>query len=144
MTNQLLAAAGLPVPRSEVVRTTDGAVASAERIGYPVVTKPLDGNHGRGVGLNLRDAKAVRVGFERALEQSRDGRVVVETFVQGDYRVLVVGGRMVAIAERVPAHVVGTASTPSASSSRSRTRTRAEDRPRVLTRIAWTPRPRSS
>ena len=108
MTNQLLAAAGLPVPRSEVVRDADAAVAAAGRIGYPVVTKPLDGNHGRGVGLNLRDEKAVRVGFERALEQSRDGRVVVETFVQGsDYRVLVVGGRMVAIAERVPAHVIG-------------------------------------
>jgi cyanophycin synthetase len=108
MTNQLLAAAGLPVPRSEVVRSGDDAVAAAERIGYPVVTKPLDGNHGRGVGLDLRDQKAVGVGFERALEQSRDGRVVVETFVHGsDYRVLVVGGRMVAIAERVPAHVVG-------------------------------------
>ena len=108
MTNQLLAAAGLPVPRSEVVRDADAAAASATRMGFPVVTKPLDGNHGRGVGLNLRDEKAVRVAFERALAQSRDGRVVVETFVQGsDYRVLVVGGRMVAIAERVPAHVIG-------------------------------------
>jgi cyanophycin synthetase len=108
MTNQLLAAAGLPVPRSEVVRTADDAVAAAARIGSPVVTKPLDGNHGRGVGLNLLDEQAVRVGFQRALEESRDGRVVVETFIQGsDYRVLVVGGRMAAIAERVPAHVVG-------------------------------------
>ena len=108
MTNQLLAAAGLPVPRSEVVRTADEAVEAAERIGYPVVTKPLDGNHGRGVGLNLSDKKAIRAGFEHALGQSRDGRVVVETFVRGnDYRVLVVGGRMVAIAEREPAHVVG-------------------------------------
>jgi cyanophycin synthetase len=108
MTNQLLAAAGLPVPRSEVVRTAEEAVEAAGRIGYPVVTKPLDGNHGRGVGLNLSDKKAVRAGFEHALGQSRDGRVVVETFVRGnDYRVLVVGGRMVAIAEREPAHVVG-------------------------------------
>ena len=108
MTNQLLAAAGLPVPRSEVVRTADEAVTSAERIGYPVVTKPLDGNHGRGVGLNLGDEASVRAGFERALAGSRGGRVVVETFVQGnDYRVLVIGGRMVAVAERVPAHVTG-------------------------------------
>ena len=77
-------------------------------MGFPVVTKPLDGNHGRGVGLNLTDEKSVRLGFERALEQSRDGRVVVETFVQGnDYRMLVIAGRMVAIAERVPAHVIG-------------------------------------
>ncbi len=108
MTNRLLAAAGLPVPRSEVARTADEAVAISGRIGYPLVTKPLDGNHGRGVALDLRDAKAVRAGFERAVKESRVGRVVVETFVRGnDYRVLVIGGRMVAIAERVPAHVVG-------------------------------------
>ena len=91
-----------------MVRTAEEAVEAAGRIGYPVVTKPLDGNHGRGVGLNLSDKKAIRAGFEHALGQSRDGRVVVETFVRGnDYRVLVVGGRMVAIAEREPAHVVG-------------------------------------
>jgi len=108
MTNRLLAAAGLPVPRSEVVTSADEAVTAAERIGYPVVTKPLDGNHGRGVGLDLGDEDSVRAGFERAIGQSRAGRVVVETFVTGsDYRVLVVGGHMVAIAERVPAHVVG-------------------------------------
>ena len=108
MTNRLLAAAGLPVPRSEVVRTADEAVAAAGRIGFPVVIKPLDGNHGRGVGLNLMKDRAVRTAFERALKESRDGRVVVETFVKGnDYRVLVIGGRMAAIAERQPAHVIG-------------------------------------
>ena len=108
MTNQLLAAAGLPVPRSEVVRTEDDAVVAAKRIGFPVVTKPLDGNHGRGVGLELRTERTVRTGFKRAVKESRNGRVVVESFVTGnDFRVLVIGGRMVAIAERVPAHVVG-------------------------------------
>jgi cyanophycin synthetase len=108
MTNQLLAAAGLPVPRSEVVRTEEDAVAAATRIGYPVVTKPLDGNHGRGVGLDLRDGHAVRTGFRRAKDEARRGVVVVESFVTGnDYRVLVIGGHMVAIAERVPANVVG-------------------------------------
>ena len=72
------------------------------------MTKPLDGNHGRGVGLDLRTERAVRTGFKRAQKESRRGHVVVESFVTGnDYRVLVVGGRMVAIAERVPAHVVG-------------------------------------
>src|SRR5439155_8089573 len=50
LTTQLLAAAGLPVPRSQIVRTEDEAVAAARRTGYPVVTKPLDGNHRRGVG----------------------------------------------------------------------------------------------
>jgi cyanophycin synthetase len=108
MTNRLLAAAGLPVPRSEVVRSGDDAVAAARKMGFPVVTKPLDGNHGRGVGLDLRTERAVLTGFKRAVRESRHGQVLVESFVTGsDYRVLVVGGQMVAIAERVPAHVVG-------------------------------------
>jgi cyanophycin synthetase len=108
LTNQLLASAGLPVPRSDVVRSADDAVAAAKRIGYPVVTKPLDGNHGRGVGIGIRSDRAVRTGFNRALKQARGGEVVVEQMVEGnDYRILVVGGQMVAVAERVPAHVVG-------------------------------------
>jgi cyanophycin synthetase len=108
MTNQLLAAAGLPVPRAEVVRDPEAAVAAAKRIGFPVVTKPLDGNHGRGVGLDLRTERAVRSGFRRALVEARRGQVVVESYVNGnDYRVLVIGGHMVAIAERQPAHVIG-------------------------------------
>jgi cyanophycin synthetase len=108
LTNRLLAAAGLPVPRSEIVRDAEDAVAAAERIAYPVVVKPLDGNHGRGVGLDIREEAAVRAGFDRAVGQSRRGVVVVESFVTGnDYRVLVVGGHMVAVAQRVPAHVTG-------------------------------------
>ena len=128
MTNQLLASAGLPVPRSEVVRDEDDAVArGAKRIGFPVVTKPLDGNHGRGVGLDLRTERAVRTGFRRALKEARRGQVVVESFVTGnDYRVLVIGGHMVAIAERVPAHVDRRREAHGAPSSSSRrTRTRA-------------------
>jgi cyanophycin synthetase len=108
LTSKLLASAGLPVPRSEVVRTAEAAVEAAKRIGYPVVAKPLDGNHGRGVGLDIRSDRAVRTGFHRALKQSRGGDVVIEQMISGnDYRLLVVGGRMVAVAERVPAHVVG-------------------------------------
>jgi cyanophycin synthetase len=108
MTNRLLASAGLPVPRSELVLDEDEAVRAAGQIGFPVVTKPLDGNHGRGVGLDLRTDRAVRSGFKRARSEARRGAVVVESYVAGnDYRVLVIGGRMVAIAERVPAHVVG-------------------------------------
>ncbi|MBA3690239.1 MAG: cyanophycin synthetase [Actinobacteria bacterium] len=108
MTNALLASAGLPVPRSQVVRTDEEAAAAARRIGFPVVTKPLDGNHGRGVILDLRTERAVRAAFKRSVKQARNGLVVVESLVAGnDYRVLVVGGKMAAIAERVPAHVVG-------------------------------------
>jgi cyanophycin synthetase len=108
LTTQLLAAAGLPVPRGEIVRTVDEALAAARKIGFPVVTKPVDGNHGRGVGLDLKDEDGLRAGFERAMEEARRKVVVVESYVTGnDYRVLVIGGRMVAVAQRVPAHVTG-------------------------------------
>jgi cyanophycin synthetase len=108
LTNQLLSSVGLPVPQSYTVRTEDDAVAMARRIGYPVVVKPLDGNHGRGVGIDLRDEAAVRAHFPLAREESRRGVVVVESFIVGnDYRCLIIGGKMAAIAERVPAHVIG-------------------------------------
>ncbi|MGZ6341258.1 MAG: cyanophycin synthetase family protein, partial [Candidatus Limnocylindrales bacterium] len=108
LTNQLLSAAGLPVPRAEVVEEEDEAVAAAQQLGYPVVVKPLDGNHGRGVGLDLRDEAAVRAHFPEAKRESRGGDVVVETFITGnDYRVLVIGGQVIAVAQRVPAGVTG-------------------------------------
>ncbi len=108
MTLQLLAAAGLPVPQSKAVRSIEGAYEVARRIGYPVVAKPADGNHGRGVGLNLQDEAALAKAFVVAQGESRRGWVIVESHLVGnDYRFLVVGGRMVAVAERVPAHVVG-------------------------------------
>jgi cyanophycin synthetase len=108
LTNALLSSAGLPVPRSRVVRTVDGAVEAAHEIGFPCVVKPLDGNHGRGVGLNLRSDADVGKAFKPAYEESNRGDVVVESFVKGnDYRVLIVGGKMAACAERVPASVVG-------------------------------------
>ncbi len=108
LTNRLLAAAGLPVPASDVVRRSADAVRVARRIGYPVVVKPLDGNHGRGVAINLATDDDVRGAFSVAYDESRRGDVLVEAFITGrDYRVLVVGGNMVAIAERMPAHVIG-------------------------------------
>ena len=108
LTNRLLDSAGLPVPRSEVVTTEDETVAAATRLGFPCVVKPLDGNHGRGVHLDLRSDDAVRAAFRGALAESRSGDLVVETYVAGnDYRCLVIGGKMAAIAERVPASVTG-------------------------------------
>ncbi len=108
LTTQLLAAAGLPVPNSAIVRTADTAVEAAKRIGFPVAVKPIDGNHGRGVALGIAGARRVRAAFNRAVKESRSGWVLVEQMVEGnDYRFLVVGGRMAAIAHRVPAHVVG-------------------------------------
>src|SRR3989442_9138937 len=89
LTNRLLDSAGLPVPRSSVVTTEDETVAAAHRLGYPCVVKPLDGNHGRGVHLDLRSDEAVRAAFNGALAQSRAGDVVIETYVAGnDYRCL--------------------------------------------------------
>ncbi|MFL6269709.1 MAG: cyanophycin synthetase family protein, partial [Actinomycetes bacterium] len=108
LTTRLLAAAGLPVPRSFPVHDVADALAAARRLGFPLVVKPLDGNHGRGVHLDLRSQEEVAAAFPAAQAEARRGTVLVETYVAGnDYRVLVVGGRMVAIAERVPAHVVG-------------------------------------
>jgi cyanophycin synthetase len=108
LTNRLLAATGVPVPRSEVVRSADEASTAAARIGYPVAIKPLDGNHGRGVILNLADETAVRTAYPLARAESRFGGVVVESFLTGnDYRCLVVGGVLHAVAQRLPAHVDG-------------------------------------
>ncbi len=108
LTNQLLAATGVPVPRSAIVRDDNSAVAAAGRIGHPVAVKPLDGNHGRGVMLNLLDDAAVRDGYRVARGQSRGGAVVVESYLTGnDYRCLVIGGILRAVAQRVPAHVEG-------------------------------------
>ena len=84
------------------------AVAAATRIGLPVAVKPLDGNHGRGVMLNLDDEDAVRAGFRAARSQSRGGSVVVESYLVGnDYRCLVIDGVLRAVAQRIPAHVEG-------------------------------------
>ena len=73
LTNRLLDSAGLPVPRADVVDTEDGAVAVARRLGYPCVVKPLDGNDGRGVDLDLRSEEAVR-GRVRRRARARAGR----------------------------------------------------------------------
>jgi cyanophycin synthetase len=106
LTRTLLAGAGVPVPQGEVVRTVRGAVEAAARLGWPVVVKPLDGNHGRGVTLDIVTEDGVRDAFARAAEHGR--RIIVEQQLTGrDHRILVVNGRVVAVAERVPAHVVG-------------------------------------
>lgn len=106
LTKRLLTEVGVPSPMGAVVRTVEEAVAVAERLGGPVVVKPLDGNHGRGVSLDLRTPEQIRRAFELAVVHSR--QVIVEQQYDGrDYRILVVGGRVVAVAEREPAHVVG-------------------------------------
>ncbi|MGV1004750.1 MAG: cyanophycin synthetase [Candidatus Nanopelagicales bacterium] len=108
ITNQLLEAAGLPVPHATAVKSLRTALRAAHRIGWPVVIKPLDGNHGRGVGLNITSDTELEAAFDAAAAESRDGWLQVESHITGnDYRVLVVGGKVAAVAERVPAHVIG-------------------------------------
>ena len=105
-TNRILGDLGLPVPQQKLVYSEEEAAVAAERLRFPVVVKPYNGNHGRGVALDLRDGQHVREAFHKAREHSR--AVIVENFVSGrDYRMLVVNGQLIAAAERVPGHVVG-------------------------------------
>jgi cyanophycin synthetase len=107
-TKKLLDESGVPVPRGKVVRTVEEALKAAKRLGYPLVTKPLDGNHGRGVTIGVTGDDQLRFGFNEALAQAKGRDVIVEQFFPGnDHRILVVNGKMVAVAERVPAQVVG-------------------------------------
>src|SRR6476469_546804 len=105
-TNRILANLGLPVPRQRLVQDVEDAVTAAERIGYPVVVKPYNANHGRGITIHLTTPEQVRTAYEVAREHSRS--VIVESFIAGDdHRMLVINGELVAVAKRVPGHVVG-------------------------------------
>ncbi len=105
-TNRILRDLGLPVPNQRLVRRAQDAVRAAERIGFPVVVKPLAGNHGRGVSINLKTPDEVEIAFEKAREHGRN--VIVEAYLEGyDHRLLVVNGSLVAAAKRMPGHVVG-------------------------------------
>jgi cyanophycin synthetase len=105
-TNKILATLGLPVPQQELVQSEAQAVRAAQRMGFPVVTKPYNGNHGRGISIRLGNDEEVRQGFVVAREHARS--VIVESFVEGDdHRLLVVNGELVAATRRTPGHVVG-------------------------------------
>ena len=106
LTNKLLENVGLPVPRQRVVRSAEAAVAAARSLRFPLVVKPLDASHGRGISIGLQTEDEVRVAFGKAAEHRAS--VIVEEFIPGlDHRVLVVKGQIVAVSERVPGHVVG-------------------------------------
>lgn len=106
LTRMLLMQAGVPVPEGCKVADPDAAWDAADSIGVPVVVKPLDANHGRGVFIDLVTEQQVRNSFGYALEEG--GGVVVEKFVPGtDHRLLVVGNKMIAASKGYPAIVVG-------------------------------------
>jgi len=105
-TNQILRDLGLPVPAQYLVQRARDAVRAAQRIGGPVVTKPLAGNHGRGVSIRLSSPEEVEAGFDKAAEYGRN--VVVESYLEGfDHRLLVIDGELIAAAKRIPGHVIG-------------------------------------
>ncbi|MFN2399175.1 MAG: cyanophycin synthetase [Gemmatimonadaceae bacterium] len=105
-TKRVLQNIGLPVPHGDVARSLDGAIEIAAELGFPVILKPLDASHGRGISARLDTADSVRSAWPVASALSRS--VVVEKFATGnDHRVLVVNGKVTAVAERVPAHVMG-------------------------------------
>ena len=108
-TNRILGDLGLPVPRQISATSAEDAVKAAKRIGFPVVVKPLDGNHGNGISINLMTAEAVTEAFDFALANNKRGRtIIVETFIEGlDHRMLVIDGKLEAVSKRVPGHIVG-------------------------------------
>jgi len=96
----------VPIPEGRIAHSADEAWQAAQDIGLPVVVKPRDGNHGRGVSTDLRMQKEVEDAF-RIAENEGSG-VMVERFVLGDeHRLLVVGGRVVAAAKGETAWIVG-------------------------------------
>ncbi|SHE68015.1 cyanophycin synthetase [Thermomonas hydrothermalis] len=106
LTKKLLRAAGVPVPDGRPVSSADDAWAAAQEIGLPVVVKPLDGNQGKGVTVNLRSEDEIRRAYEVA-RTFRDDVMVERYLPGGDYRLLVVGNRLVAAARREPPNVIG-------------------------------------
>jgi cyanophycin synthetase len=105
LTKDLLDKVGVPVPQGEVVDNADDAWRAAQELDGPVVIKPFNGNQGKAVSVNLTTEEQVRTAFALAASISDD--VIVEKFFSGsDFRLLVVGGRLVAAAQRRPAQVV--------------------------------------
>ena len=105
-TKKLLGDMGVPVPKGFRIRYEDELEKVLESVGYPAVIKPLDGNHGKGATVGIKSLEAAKTAFEKAREYSRF--IIVEKQLEGsDFRALVVNNQLIAVAERIPAHVVG-------------------------------------
>ena len=106
LTKMLLHAAGVPVPNGRVVTTAEDAWKATEEIGAAVVIKPLDGNQGKGVAVNIRSREEIEHAFANAARISDE--VIVERYLHGhDFRLLVIGNKLVAAARRDPPQVIG-------------------------------------
>ena len=108
-TKTILGDAGVPVPQGTVIHYLDELQEAIGIVGgYPIVIKPLDGNHGRGITIEIKSWSEAQSAYDLASEASKTRSVIVERFYRGsDHRVLVIDGKVVAVAQRVPAHVTG-------------------------------------
>ena len=105
-TKKLLSSMGIPIPEGLSVETVEEALQAADEIGYPVVVKPLVGNHGRGITVNITNREELKLAFEIADKICETS--LVEKYLEGfDYRILVIDGKFVAAALREPAYVIG-------------------------------------
>ncbi|MBT8195818.1 MAG: cyanophycin synthetase, partial [Bacteroidia bacterium] len=105
-TKYLLEQAEVPVPRGEIIRRERSLEESCRYVGYPLVVKPIDGNHGRGITVNINSYDEALVAFREAKNVSNS--VIIEKYIVGeDYRLLVINNKLVAAAKRTPAHIIG-------------------------------------
>ena len=105
-TKDLLEQAEVPIPKGDIIRTERGLKEAVDYVGFPLVIKPVNGNHGRGITTNINSLDEALIGFKEAKEISR--LVIVEKYITGeDHRLLVINNKLVAAAKRTPAHVIG-------------------------------------
>ena len=105
-TKDLLEQAEVPIPKGDIIRTERGLKEAVDYVGFPLVIKPVNGNHGRGITTNINSFDEALIGFKEAKEVSR--LVIVEKYITGeDHRLLVINNKLVAAAKRTPAHVIG-------------------------------------
>jgi cyanophycin synthetase len=106
LTKKMLNDAAIPVAKGDIVIDEEDLQKCIDRIKFPIVIKPLDGNHGKGASINVKNWEDAVEGLTHAKKYSR--KVIVERFITGyDFRVLVINNKVVAAAQRVPAHVKG-------------------------------------
>ncbi|ACK69329.1 cyanophycin synthetase [Gloeothece citriformis PCC 7424] len=108
-TKTILQDAGIPVPKGTVIQYVDELAEAIEDVGgFPIVVKPLDGNHGRGITIDVNSWEEAEEAYDLASTASKTRSVIIERYYRGsDHRVLVINGKLVAVAERIPARVIG-------------------------------------
>ena len=105
-TKRMLKDAAIPVAKGVCISNPDDLEDAVKSVGFPLVFKPLDGNHGKGASINVKTMEEAIEAFAHAKKYSR--KIIIEKFITGyDFRVLVINNRFIAAALREPAHVIG-------------------------------------